>query len=163
MTTLTCPKCRQGLADDALDLGQCPLCGFPLDGPMVLGTPGTRSGGTRLLLALGLVAVGAGVAGYVFMGRPNPEAKDELANRGNIAEASEPVLPVRHIAPLPHEPKHPDAGTTAQNPNTSPGDKGQPPVPVPPMPPGNVEMPGPAPVPVPPAVAVEPPKKDGPR
>jgi ssDNA-binding Zn-finger/Zn-ribbon topoisomerase 1 len=36
MTTLPCPKCRQQMPDDALDRGQCPACGFPLDGPLVL-------------------------------------------------------------------------------------------------------------------------------
>src|SRR5947199_8072483 len=99
MTTLHGPKCRQGMSDAALDVGQCPLCGFPLDGPMVLGTPGRRSGGTRLLVALGLVAVlaGAGVAGYVFLGKPTADTKNEFANRDGVDEPTGPVTPVRYV------------------------------------------------------------------
>jgi hypothetical protein len=160
MTTLTCPKCRQGLADDALDVGQCPLCGFPLDGPVVLGTPGTR-GGTRLLLAVGLLTVlmGAGVAGYAILGRTDANAKAELANRENSAEAGEPATPVTPIAPLPHEPKPGEPGNTGQNGNPPPADppgtsdKGQP---VGQVPPGMGDKGRPP-------VAVEVPKKDAPR
>ena len=63
MSTLTCPKCRHAVPDEALDLGQCPACGFPLDGPVVLGA--RAGGGGRLFLALGGIAALAagGVAG----------------------------------------------------------------------------------------------------
>lgn len=109
MTTLTCPKCRQGLPDDALDAGQCPLCGFPLDGPVVLGAPGMRAGGTRLLLAAGgTVLVVAAVAGFVYYDRADA-SRTQPATELAALTSPEPASPVRHVAPLPHEPKLPDA------------------------------------------------------
>ncbi len=109
MTTLTCPKCRQGLPDDALDAGQCHLCGFPLDGPVVLGTPGARAGGTRLLLAAGgAVLVVAAVAGFVYYDRADA-SRTQPATELAALTSPEPASPVRHVAPLPHEPKLPDA------------------------------------------------------
>lgn len=102
MPTLTCPKCCQAVTDDALDVGQCPACGFPFDGPVVLAQPGPRSG-KRLLIAAGLVVafVGGGAAGLYFFNqneipRPQPEPK--------FVETA-PTIPVIHIAPLPHEAK----------------------------------------------------------
>ena len=109
MTTLTCPKCRQGLPDEALDAGQCHLCGFPLDGPVVLGTPGARAGGTRLLLAAGgAVLVVAVVAGFVYYDRADA-SRTQPATELAALTSPEPASPVRHVAPLPHEPKLPDA------------------------------------------------------
>ena len=109
MTTLTCPKCRQGLPDDALDAGQCHLCGFPLDGPVVLGTPDTSAGGTRLLLAAGgTVLVVAAVAGFVYYDRADA-SRTQPATELAALTSPEPASPVRHVAPLPHEPKLPDA------------------------------------------------------
>lgn len=160
MPTLTCPKCRQGMPDDALDVGQCPACGFPIDGPLEFGKPGARSAGTRALIALGVVALlgGAGYASYAYFNRPeNPTP--ELADRGR-EPAREPAVPVLDVAPFPHEPKSPgaDPGTaphTKPDPTPAPveppgGNKGQPPMPpvaVPPVPP----------------VVEPPPKRDGPR
>ncbi len=109
MTTLTCPKCRQGLPDDALDAGQCHLCGFPLDGPVVLGTHDTSAGGTRLLLAAGgAVLVVAVVAGFVYYDRADA-SRTQPATELAALTSPEPASPVRHVAPLPHEPKLPDA------------------------------------------------------
>lgn len=98
--TLTCPKCRQGAADDALDAGQCPACGFPFDGPVLLARP--RAGGARVLLAGGVVAflAGGGAAGYAFW--PEPSA---TVQRPPEFAATEPAEPIVHVAPFPHEPK----------------------------------------------------------
>ncbi len=139
MTTLTCPKCRQGLPDDALDAGQCHLCGFPLDGPVVLGAPGSRSGGKRLLLAaVGVAVVVAAVAGYVYFDRNNT-SHTQPATEIAALTSSEPPAPRTPVAPLPHEPKQPDYVPVPADPPGM-GDKGQPVLVVP-----------------------DPPKKDGPR
>ena len=98
MTTLTCPKCRQGLPDDALDAGQCHLCGFPLDGPVVLGTHDTSAGGTRLLLAAGgAVLVVAVVAGFVYYDRADA-SRTQPATELAALTSPEPASPVRHVA-----------------------------------------------------------------
>ena len=88
MTTLTCPKCRQGMTDDALDRGQCPACGFPLDGPVVLAAPGASSGGTRLLIAAGVLVLlaGVGAAGYFVANRTANDPGTEVADRGPAPE-----------------------------------------------------------------------------
>ena len=144
MTTLTCPKCRQGMPDDALDAGHCPACGFPLDGPFVFATPGSRPVGTRLLLAAGAVTLlaGAGYTSYMLFSRTDTGTDTEVADRER-----EPDVPVRFVAPVPHEPKRlrPRPGgshrpTARQQSTGAPGDKGPPPVP-----------------------PVDPPKKAGPR
>ncbi len=136
MTTLTCPKCRQGLPDDALDAGQCHLCGFPLDGPVVLGTPGARAGGTRLLLAGGAVLVVAVVAGFVYYDRADA-SRTQPATELAALTSPEPASPVRHVAPLPHEPKSRENEAVPVDPPGT-GDQGQPPVPVVPEPPKKV-------------------------
>jgi hypothetical protein len=164
MTTLTCPKCRQGMPDEALDVGQCPACGFPLDGPVVLAAPGARSEPRWGLIATVVLLIGAGAGfSYAYFSTSEADANrppEEVA-AGPAVEA--PIVPARHIAPFPHEPKRADSGpNNPTGPPTDPpgmGDKGQPPVP--PVPgPGEVEPPK-LPVPVPPVV--EPPKKVGPR
>jgi hypothetical protein len=122
MTTLTCPKCRHTLPDAALDVGQCSRCGFPLDGPVVLGTSGPRSGGPRLLLITGAVLLAvAGGAGYAFFGLSGAHT-DRSWVEVTALPSSDPqsVVPVLHGAPFPHEPKPPDAGTT--NPPPTPAD-----------------------------------------
>jgi hypothetical protein len=100
--TLTCPKCRHWISEEALDAGQCPACGFPFDGPVLLATPGR--GGARMLLAGGVVAAlaGGGAAGYAFWPQPDaaPQPPEFVA-----ASPPEPALPV---APFPHEPKPPE-------------------------------------------------------
>ena len=160
MTTLTCPKCRRGLADDALDAGQCPLCGFPLDGPVVLVPPASRGGRTRLLVA-GAVAVVLAGAGTLYalndwsfaQQEPLDFAPKTLAWRPvELQHESGPQVP--QLAPFPHEPKHAAADPT----NIAP------PPPIKAEPPGPVDM-GQPPVPVVPVVVVEPPpkKKAGPR
>jgi hypothetical protein len=144
MTSLTCPKCRHGLPDAALDAGQCPLCGFPLDGPVVLATPVSRTSGTRLPLAVGatllLTTAGAGFAVFGGLGAPRTRPAVEIA----AAPSVEPIsVPERQVAPFPHEPQRPDA-----NPST-------PPVGPPGVPGDLAPPPGP--------VVVEPPKKVAPR
>lgn len=139
MTTITCPKCRQGLPDDALDAGQCHHCGFPLDGPVVLGTPDTRRG-KRLALAVTGVLVALVAADLLVFNQlgSNPfKAAPEVAALPTAE--TQPQSTVRYVAPFPHEPKK-DAGPAQVDPPGI-GDQGQPPLPVP----------------------VAQPKKDGPR
>jgi hypothetical protein len=131
MTSLTCPKCRHGVTDDALDRGACPACGFPFDGPVVLGA-GAR-GAPRVLLAVTLMAAagGAGAAGYFVSARAPAEPTRE------VTEEKKTPTPPREVfvAPFPHEPRR------AANPDPKKVD------PVPPVPP--VEPPkkdGPRPV-----------------
>jgi hypothetical protein len=137
MTTLTCPKCRRGLSDDALDAGQCPLCGFVFDGPVVLAA-GTQIGSPRFLFAtavLFILASVSAVAAVVAMSTwPVPQQR-QIEFVAPPPPPPPPLpIPVPPLAPPPHEPQRPDAN--------------------PPMPP--VDPPEP--------VAVEPPKKkDGPR
>jgi hypothetical protein len=161
MTTLTCPKCRHGMPDDALDTGHCPACGFPLDGPLVFASPGSRSHLTRYLITCGIVAllVGGGFAGYTLLHRPHDSPDPETADAGRPPESG-PDDAVQSIAPYPHEPKQPDPGSVPptnpapETPPVGPGDKGQPP----PVDPPKKE--GPIPPPPPP---VDPPKKEVPR
>lgn len=129
MTSLTCPKCRQGVTDDALDTGACPACGFPLDGPIVLGAGRARGGVvTRVLLAGGLlVAVaGAGAAGYFVSARTTPAKRTrEVAER-----TPEPVAPtppkVIHVAPFPREVKRTTEPDPKPVPPVEPPKKGGP-------------------------------------
>lgn len=103
MITLTCPKCRQGTSDAALDAGECPACGFPLDGPVVLDSPSRRRHPARLLLGAGVLVAAFGVAGYVYFGRIIPPAIE-------VADALDPGPPSpinTPVAPLPHVPKAP--------------------------------------------------------
>lgn len=134
MTTLTCPKCRQSMPDAALDVGHCPACGFPLDGPLVIGGAARRS--PALLAALiGAVVVATGVAGYALLKPTETPAERELSRE---PDPEPPVVAVRHVAPFPHLPKS----------HTAPPDA---------VPALVSEQP------VRPAPVVEPPKKDGPR
>jgi hypothetical protein len=116
------------MTDDALDVGQCPACGFPLDGPVVLTTPGAR--GKRLFVAVILIAALAsgGAAGYFFLdhdGSPTPEQPPEFA------AIPLPALPITHIAPFPHEPKQQSVNVSPKPVDPpGPGDK-QPPVVIP--------------------------------
>ena len=107
MTTLTCPKCRQGLTDDALDVGQCPLCGFPLDGPVVLGAAGTRGSGTRLLRRAGLVARarGAGSRGMCSWASRRWTRIAKLRTATGLENRANWRPPLSYVAPFPHEPK----------------------------------------------------------
>jgi hypothetical protein len=146
MTSLTCPKCRHGLTDEAIDAEQCPLCGFPLLGPVVLASPGSRVSGMWLVLLAATLLLAVGGAIFVLSDRtsrfrePNQDEPQALAQRATEL----PPEPVTHVAPAPHEPKRPEAIGTPSPPN-APGidDKGQPPVPVPFEPPRRV---GPRPV-----------------
>jgi hypothetical protein len=134
MTTLTCPKCRTALPDDALDAGQCPRCGFPLDGPVILVPAGTPFGGTRLLLAVGAaLLLAAGVAGYAFFG-PAGASITQPAVEVAAVPSTEPAAPVVHVAPFPHQPKRLSANPSAPpaDPPGPMGDVGQPPIPEPP-------------------------------
>jgi hypothetical protein len=145
MTTLTCPKCRLGMPDDALDAGLCPGCGFPLDGPLVLDTPGSAAT-TRWKIAAGLVVVlaGTGVAGYQgyqFLGRESADRSRETADRGR-----DPDSPAPPVAPLPHESKRRDSGSTPRTEST----------------PGDHQGKDGGPV-LPPGAAVDPPKGNAPR
>jgi hypothetical protein len=152
MDSLSCPKCRRALPEDALDAGQCPLCGFPLDGPVLLAAPGSHAGSKLLLFALGGVVLLAGVVTvYAVSDRSDPPPELVLTKPAIRPEPATEAAPVTHIAPFPHAPKPSDASATnppapGAEPPGPKGDQGQPPVPVP------------APVPV-----VNPPKKDGPR
>ena len=138
MTTLTCPKCRQGLPDDALDAGQCHLCGFPLDGPVVLGAPDTRRR-KRLALAVGGALLALVVVDLVVFNRVGSSPFKTAPEAAALPTAEpQPDTGVRHVAPFPHEPKK-DAETVPVDPPTK-GDEGRP-------------------VPI----AVVPPKRDGPR
>ncbi len=103
MTTLTCPKCRHGLADAALDAGQCPLCGFPLDGPVLLTPP--AHGRARLLFALGaVVLLAGGVAVYALSDAPESPRLEVGQQTITPPAAPAELAAVIHVAPLPHEP-----------------------------------------------------------
>src|SRR4051794_40254709 len=105
MTTLTCPKCRTGLSDDALDAEQCPRCGFPLVGPVVLVPAGSQAGGWRLLLALtvALVLIGAGTI-YALTDR-SPRPTEPVPAPTELAALPTDSPPVVHVAPAPREVK----------------------------------------------------------
>ncbi len=129
MSTLTCPKCRQGMTDDALDVGQCPACGFPLDGPLVLDGTNKRRPPALLFAVAGVLVAGA--AGYAYFGQSEPTR--EVADARND---DTPVTPIKHIAPFPHAPKprdprSPDQPITLKpiDPNGTGGNKVQPLVP----------------------------------
>ncbi|MFM8272797.1 MAG: hypothetical protein ACKODX_10750, partial [Gemmata sp.] len=73
MTSITCPKCRQGADDGALDAGECPACGFPLDGPLVIAGGAPPRSSVRYIVGAGAVAVAtAGYAGYAYFGKGDP-------------------------------------------------------------------------------------------
>jgi|GEM_PF-3191097 len=127
MTHLTCPKCRQGVPDDALDVGQCPACGYPLDGPVVLTGVRPRTGQMRLFLALGMVTLlaGAGIAGYLHFAPATPSSphtEPEVALLG-----SQQSTPLRiYIAPFPHEPRARESIGVSPEVQSNPGEKLQP-------------------------------------
>lgn len=108
MTTLKCPKCRQPMPEDALDAGQCPACGFPIDGPLVLSSGARRSRLPLLALVCALLA-GAAFAGYFASGLSNtgdPQPEPEVAAAPSpSAEPAEKVSPPPQTAPKPPEPK----------------------------------------------------------
>jgi hypothetical protein len=105
MDTLTCPKCRTGLSDNALDAEQCPQCGFPLVGPVVLVPAGSPVGGTRLLLSLtaALVLTGAGTI-YALTDWSPQQAEPDPAPRELAALPIEAPVVVP-VAPAPREVK----------------------------------------------------------
>lgn len=109
MTPLKCPKCRQPMPEDALDAGQCPACGFPLDGPLVLDAGMQRSRLPLLALVCVLLAgAGAGVAGYFASGLSSfgaPQPAPEVAAAPPSAVSTEKVTPPPQPATKPPEPK----------------------------------------------------------
>lgn len=106
MTSLTCPKCRHGLTDAALDAGACPLCGFPLDGPVLLAAPDGPSGRWLLLpLAAASVALLA-VVGYLLFGRDAPAVSPPVDEVATVTPSIElPGKPPLPVAPPPREVK----------------------------------------------------------
>jgi hypothetical protein len=127
------------MADAALDLGQCPACGFPLDGPVILVPAGVGAGSSRLLPATLIFAAlaGSGATGYFLLDRP---AETPTPVEQEFVELPEPapVMPVTYVAPYPHAAKQ----TPEQVDPVVMDDKGQP---------GDVPPPkrvGPRPVPV---------------
>lgn len=147
MTTLTCPKCRQGMTEEALDTEQCPRCGFPIDGPVVLATGQSATSPRWGLIATLTLLVGAAVGmGYAFLTTSRSET-NQPTEVATILPENIPNVTVRHIAPFPHEPKRPDSGTNQANPPIDPSGIGNPVPPIPPMP----------------VAVVEPPKPDAPR
>ncbi|MBP3955594.1 hypothetical protein J8F10_09900 [Gemmata sp. G18] len=121
MTTLTCPKCRQGAPEAALDAGQCPACGFPLEGPVVLNdfnSEGRRELPVLLLLIVGgVIAIGA----YAFFKQPvvPPRTREP-----DVTHAPpEPKSAVaKHLLPFSPEPQRPrDTPSGGQN-TPKPGD-----------------------------------------
>ncbi|QJX00512.1 hypothetical protein [Frigoriglobus tundricola] len=142
MTTLTCPKCRQQLPEDALDAGQCPLCGFPLDGPVVLAAAPTASGCGKWRPVTEVVAtlLFAAAVAYWFLGRSEPTRSPHAPEVAALG----PSEVERQVAPFPHEPP-PQTIPTTQTPAEPRPDKPR----------------DPDPTPVQPVVEV--PKKDGPR
>jgi hypothetical protein len=145
MNDLTCPKCRQSIADAALDAGQCPRCGFPLDGPVVLGA--ARRTPVLALAAVG-VLVAAGLAGGYAIYAAGETTSDDPAPEVAALEPGEQPPEEVHVAPFPHEPKRAE---TQDEPR--PQDNG----------PAKSPAPKPEPVAPPVPVVVEPPKRDGPR
>ena len=97
MLTLNCPKCRQGMPDDALDAGQCPACGFPIDGPVVLAA--------RNVTAAGQACSSRWAAPRYLRGEPSRATRCStrptrhrlrpLPNRGDRHAAEQPIT---HIA-----------------------------------------------------------------
>ena len=121
MTTPPCPKCRQPVTDAALDAGQCPLCGFPFDRPVLLDGPSSRLGAVAVAFAVVLAAIGSGFGGYYYSinnrTQPKPEPEFVAAPRA-APKPARPQPATRPIAPLPHEPKQNDVPTPAPNPIT---------------------------------------------
>lgn len=117
MTTLTCPKCRLGMSDAALDAGQCPACGFPLDGPLVLDVAAHRRS-PALLVAVAGAVVATGVASYAFLQPTDTPAADHDIT--GTPDAGPPAVAVRHVAPFPHLPKPPDAPDAKSTPEPRP-------------------------------------------
>lgn len=115
MTTLSCPKCRQHMPDDALDRGQCPACGFPLDGPLVL-DPVARRPRTALFAVGGAILVTAGAAAFSAFGDGFGAASTPAPDVASIAPAA--VEPVGRIDPPPRPAKSgpPEVGAPFANP-----------------------------------------------
>ena len=141
MTTLTCPKCRQKLPEEALDAGQCPHCGFPLDGPVLLATPDISGRGRwRIVAEVVVTLLFTTAVVYWFLGRSEPTR----APHAPEVAALNPTEVEYHAAPFPHEPEPrtiPTANAPTEPRTDKPRDQDQPPV-----------------LPI-----VEAPKKDGPR
>ncbi|HEY1187813.1 MAG TPA: zinc ribbon domain-containing protein [Gemmata sp.] len=113
MTTLTCPKCRQPMPETALDEGHCPACGFPIDGPLVLGT-GTGRSRVPLLALLSVLVAGTATAGYFTFGFTNPQPLERAPEVASAQPAPEP-------APTPApEPKAPQPPAAPPNENETP-------------------------------------------
>jgi hypothetical protein len=89
------------MPEEALDAGQCPACGFPLDGPVVLGSPASSRAPRSFLAALVVFPL-AGLAGYGAWELSNTSAEQPPVG---VAVAPSPDgEAVVHVAPFPHEP-----------------------------------------------------------
>src|SRR5215471_80886 len=113
MSHLACPKCRQGISDAALDMGQCPSCGY--DGPMVLA--GASGKWAWLLATIGVVTVGVALGGYLLYpqqsDRPHATPDRELT----AAAAPNPLPPAPPPHPVaPHEQVQPSLSPTPNAP-----------------------------------------------
>jgi hypothetical protein len=159
VTDLTCPKCRQPIADAAIDAGQCPVCGFSIDGPVVIGTR-ARTPSAAFMLGCALAGVGL-VVGYGLLAGPDSPPVRTAPEVAALNPAEPRPEALIHIAPFPHEPKprrQDQSEPPPKPPEPKPVEKkpepvGPPPVPVPPSP---------VPVPPPPKPA-DPPKIDPPK
>lgn len=115
MTTLICPKCRQGMPDAALDAGQCPACGFPIDGPLILDAPARRRSPALLAVLGGVVLAASGVAGYAFLRPTDTPAADRETTTPDteaLGVAAVPVAPFPRLA----KPRTPDTDPVPQQP-----------------------------------------------
>jgi hypothetical protein len=93
VTSLTCPKCRQAVSDEALDAGQCPACGY--DGPMVALAPAAKW--AWLVATLMVVGGGAALGGYLlFPAPPRPAPGPEVAA---IIPPGAVHIPPKHVEP----------------------------------------------------------------
>ncbi len=99
MTTLTCPKCRQGMPETALDTGQCPACGFPLEGPVVLNEQQRQESRPFpvliLSIAVGVLAIGT----YAYFKRPEIPPRSLPPERPLATPEPESAV-AKHILPF---------------------------------------------------------------
>ncbi|AMV26616.1 hypothetical protein VT84_19615 [Gemmata sp. SH-PL17] len=99
MTTLTCPKCRQGMPETALDTGQCPACGFPLEGPVVLNEQQRQESRPFpvliLSIAVGVLAIGT----YAYFKRPEIPPRNLPPERPPVTPEQESAV-AKHILPF---------------------------------------------------------------
>ncbi|VTR94732.1 unnamed protein product [Gemmata massiliana] len=99
MTTLTCPKCRQGMPETALDAGQCPTCGFPLEGPVVLNEQQRQEKRPFPVLMLSIVVGVLAIGTYAYFKRSEIPPRNLPPERPLVTPEPESAV-AKHILPF---------------------------------------------------------------